>query len=68
LIGRGGGPLYAFTDTHDRIVGFVGIAVAGAGLTAVFYALLLVSLPAVERQVFLDRMRGSFGRLSARLR
>jgi hypothetical protein len=60
--------LYAFTDTHIRIVGFIGIAVAGAVLTAVFYALLLVSLPSEERQVFLNRMRGSFGRLRARLR
>jgi O-antigen/teichoic acid export membrane protein len=68
LVGRGGGPLYAFTDTHIRIVGFIGVVVAGAALTAVFYALLLVSLPAEERQVFLDRMRGSFGRLRARLR
>jgi hypothetical protein len=68
LVGRGGGPLYAFTDTHIRIVGFIGIAVAGAVLTAVFYALLLVSLPSEERQVFLNRMRGSFGRLRARLR
>jgi len=60
--------LYAFTDTHIRIVGFIGVAVTGAALTAVFYVLLLVSLPAEERQVFLGRMRGSFGRLRARLR
>jgi O-antigen/teichoic acid export membrane protein len=65
-VGRGGGPLYAFTDSHIRIVGFIGIAVAGAALTVVFYALLLVSLPAGERRVFLDRIRATFGRVAAR--
>ena len=68
FVGRGGGPLYAFTDMHNRVVGLLGVAVAGAALTAVFFALLLVSLPRGERRVLLDRMQGSFGRLRARLR
>lgn len=65
-VGRGGGPLYAFTDSHVRIVGFVGVAVAGAALTAAFYVVLLFTLPATERQVLAGRIGGMFSRLTAR--
>ena len=61
-VGRGGGPLYSFTDTHSRIVGFVAVVVTGAALMVVFYAFLLVSLPADQRQLFLGRLRGAVGR------
>ncbi len=67
VVGRGGGPLYAFTDTHTRVVGFAGVVVAGAALVVVFYALLLVSLPAEQRQPLVARIRGSLGRVRARL-
>jgi hypothetical protein len=33
----------------------------------VFYAFLLVSLPADERQLFLGRLRGALGRIRTRL-
>jgi O-antigen/teichoic acid export membrane protein len=65
--GRGGGPLYSFTDGHTRIVAFVGVVVTGAALMVVFYAFLLVSLPADERQLFLGRLRGALGRVRTRL-
>ena len=67
LVGRAGGPLYFFVDEHARIVGFVGVVVAGAALMVVFYALLLVSLPGQERRVALGRVRGVRGRVLARL-
>jgi O-antigen/teichoic acid export membrane protein len=67
LVGRVGGPLYAFVDGHIRIVGFVGVVVAGAALMVVFYAFLLVSLPGRERRVALGRVRGVRGRVLARL-
>ena len=56
-MGRGGGPLYVFTDTHGRIVGLAAVAAAGTVVVAVFYAFLLVSLPADQRQRFLERPR-----------
>ena len=67
LVGRAGGPLYLFVDEHARIVGFVGVVVAGVALMAVFYALLLVALPGRERRVALGRVRGVRGRALARL-
>jgi len=67
LVGRGGGPLYAFVDEHIRIVGFVGVIVAGTVLMVVFYAFLFVSLPGQERRVALGRVRGVRGRVLARL-
>ena len=67
VVGRGDGPLYAFTDAHSRIVGFVGVVVAGAVLMLVFYAFLLVSLPADERQLFFGRLHGALGRVRTRL-
>jgi O-antigen/teichoic acid export membrane protein len=67
LVGRTGGPLYAFTDAHIRIVGFAGVVAAGTALMLVFYALLLVSLPGRERQVAIGRLRGATGRVLARL-
>jgi O-antigen/teichoic acid export membrane protein len=67
LVGRGGGPLYAFVDSHIRIVGFVGVVAAGVALMIVFYALLLATFPGQERQVVLGRVRGVTGRVVARL-
>jgi O-antigen/teichoic acid export membrane protein len=67
LVGRAGGPLYVFVEQHARIVGFVGVVVAGTALMLVFYALLLVSLPGQERRVALGRVRGVRGRVLARL-
>jgi len=67
LVGRGGGPLYAFVDGHIRIVGFVGVVAAGVALMLVFYAFLLVSLPGRERRVAIGRVRGGAGRVLARL-
>jgi hypothetical protein len=65
--GRGGGPLYSFTDGHTRLVGFVGVVVTGAALMVVFYAFLLVSMPADERQLFLGRLRDVLDRVRTRL-
>jgi hypothetical protein len=67
LVGREGGPLFAFVDGHIRIVGFVGVVVAGVALMVVFYAFLLVSLPGQERRVAFGRVRGGAGRVLARL-
>lgn len=66
VLGRAGGPLLAFTETHGRVVGLTAVAGAGITLMIVFYALLLVSLPPVQRQQLLARCRVSWGRLSAR--
>ena len=66
VIGRGGGPLYVFTGTHGRIVGLAAVAAAGTVVVAVFYALLLVSLPADQRQRLLARSRTWVGGLRAR--
>ncbi len=65
-LGRGGGPLFVFTDTHGRIVGLTAVAAAGVALMVVFYTLLLVSLPSVQRQRLLVRFRASLGRPTAR--
>jgi O-antigen/teichoic acid export membrane protein len=67
VVGRRGGPLYAFTDSHIRIVGFVGVVVAGVALAIVFYALLLVALPSGQRRVVLARVRGSVAQLRGAL-
>ena len=45
VVGRGRRPAVRLVDTHGRIVGFVGVVVAGVALMVVFYAFLLVSLP-----------------------
>jgi O-antigen/teichoic acid export membrane protein len=66
VLGRAGGPLLTFTETHGRVVGLTAVAGAGITLMIVFYALLLVSLPPVQRQQLLARFRVSWGRLSAR--
>jgi hypothetical protein len=57
----------AFVEGHIRIVGFVGVVVAGTALMFVFYAFLLVSLPGQERRVAVRRARGGAGRVLARL-
>jgi O-antigen/teichoic acid export membrane protein len=67
VLGRSGGPLYVFTDTHGRILGLIGVAAAGIVLMIVFYAVLLVSLPSVERRQVLARCQVSLGRIAARL-
>ena len=64
VVGRGGGPLYVFTDTHGRIVGLAAVAAAGTVVVAVFYALLLVSLPADQRHRLFARSRTWVGRAS----
>ena len=38
LIGRGGGPLYAFIAAHGRILGLTVVAAAGVVLMVVFYS------------------------------
>jgi O-antigen/teichoic acid export membrane protein len=68
VIGRGGGPLYVFTDTHGRLLGLVAVGAAGIALLIVFYALLLFFLPPAQRQQFLARGRGMAGRLTGRRR
>ena len=67
VLGRGGGPLFAFTDTHGRVAGLTAVGVAGVALLAVFYALLLVSLPSVQRHRLVARVRVSADRVTARL-
>jgi O-antigen/teichoic acid export membrane protein len=66
VVGRGGGPLYAFTGDHGRILGLIAVGAAGVGLMIVFYALLLLCAPAAQRQDLLARSRNSVGRLAAR--
>ena len=59
VLGRAGGPLYVFADTHGRVLGLTAVAGAAIALFAVFYALLLVSLPPVQRRQLLTRSRSS---------
>jgi O-antigen/teichoic acid export membrane protein len=66
-IGRGGGPLYAATRDHGRITGLSLVAAAGIVLLAVFYGLLLICLPALQRQDLWSRSRTAMGRFTARL-
>ena len=66
LIGRGGGPLYAFIDAHGRILGLAVVAAAGIGLMIVFYALLVPFLPPAQRQQVYARGRVSVGRYAGR--
>ncbi len=65
-LGRGGGPLYAFTYTHGRFEGLAVVGAAGIAVLAVFYGVLLASMPAVERKPLLARSRVWLGRLRAR--
>jgi O-antigen/teichoic acid export membrane protein len=65
-VGRGGGPLYVFTETHGRIAGLTAVAGAGLGLLIVFYALLLVCLPSGQRQQVVARSRVVVSRLAGR--
>jgi O-antigen/teichoic acid export membrane protein len=67
-VGRGGGPLYVFTDTHGRLVGLLAVGAAGIAILIVFYALLLPFLPPAQRQQVLARGRGIAGRLTGRSR
>ncbi len=62
-LGRAGGPLYAFTDTHGRLAGLVVVGVAGAALLAFFYAVLLVSMPADQRRPLVARTRAVLAHL-----
>jgi O-antigen/teichoic acid export membrane protein len=66
-LGRGGGPLFAFTDGHGRIAGLAVVGTAGLLVLAVFYGVLLASMPAVQRRPFLARSRVWLGRLRARI-
>jgi O-antigen/teichoic acid export membrane protein len=65
-LGRGGGPLYAFVDTHGRILGLTAVALAGIALVVVFYAVLFVCIPPFQRQQVLARSRIWLGRFAAR--
>jgi O-antigen/teichoic acid export membrane protein len=65
-LGRGGGPLLSFTYAHGRIAGLAVVGVAGLVVLAVFYVVLLASMPAVERKPLLARSRVWLGRLRAR--
>jgi O-antigen/teichoic acid export membrane protein len=66
-LGRGGGPLYVFADTHGRLVGLIAVAAAGTALMVVFYAVLVVTLPGEQRQQLLSQFRTSLGRVAALL-
>jgi hypothetical protein len=66
-LGRGGGPLFAFTDGHGRIAGLAVVGTAGLLVLAVFYGVLLGSMPAVQRRPLLARSRVWLGQLRARI-
>ena len=66
-LGRGGGPLFAFTDGHGRIAGLAVVGTAGLLVLAVFYGVLLASMPPVQRRPLLARSRVWLGRLRARI-
>lgn len=66
FLGRSDGPLYTFTDTHGRVAGLAVVGIAGLALLGVFYAVLLVTMPAIQRKPLLDRARVWLGRLGAR--
>lgn len=68
VVGRGGGPLYVFTDTHGRLISLVLVGAAGLGILIVFYALLLPFLPPPQRQQFLARGGAIVGRVTGRRR
>jgi O-antigen/teichoic acid export membrane protein len=63
VLGRPGGPLFVFTDTHGRVAGLALVAVAGLALMGVFYAILLASMPSAQRGPLLARSRVWLGRL-----
>lgn len=67
VVGRGGGPLYVFADTHGRLVGLIVVGAAGAALMLVFYAVLFVSLPGEQRHQLVAQFRTSLGRVAALL-
>lgn len=66
VLGHGGGPLFALTHSHGRIAGLAAVGLAGLVLLAVFYGVLLVSMPGVERRPLVARSRLWLGRLRAR--
>lgn len=66
VLGREGGPLFAFTGAHGRIAGLVVVGAAGLALVVVFYAVLLACIPALQRKDLLARTRVLLGRLWAR--
>jgi hypothetical protein len=66
VIGRGGGPLYAFIGANGRILGLTVVAAAGIALMIVFYALLVPFLPSAQRQQLFARGRGLAGRYASR--
>jgi pimeloyl-ACP methyl ester carboxylesterase len=63
VLGRPGGPLFVFADTHGRVAGLALVGVAGLALMGVFYAILLASMPAVQRRPLLARFKALLGRL-----
>jgi O-antigen/teichoic acid export membrane protein len=66
VLGRGGGPLFVFTDRHGRILGLTAVVAVGVALMIVFYALLLVCLPSTQRHDLIARSRASLGRFTTR--
>ena len=62
MVGRGGGPLYVFADTHGRMVGLIVVRRRGAALMVVFYAVLVATAPGEQRQQFVAQFRTSLGR------
>jgi O-antigen/teichoic acid export membrane protein len=66
VLGRGGGPLVAFTNAHGRIAGLAVVGAAGLVVLAVFYAVLVASMPTAERKPLLARVRVWLGRLRPR--
>jgi O-antigen/teichoic acid export membrane protein len=66
VLGRGGGPMFAFTDMHGRIAGLAVVGVAGLLVLAVFYGIVLAGMPAVQRRPLLARSRVWLGRFRDR--
>jgi O-antigen/teichoic acid export membrane protein len=66
VLGREGGPLFAFTGAHGRIAGLAVVGAAGLALMVVFYVVMLACMPAIQRKGLLARTRALLGRLWAR--
>jgi O-antigen/teichoic acid export membrane protein len=67
FLGRGGGPLFSFTDVHGRFAGLAVVGAAGLLVLVVFYGILVACMPAGQRRPLLARSRVRLGRLRARL-
>ena len=65
-LGRGGGPLFAFTGSHGRVAGLVMVGLSGLAVFGAFYAVLLACMPTVQRRELVARSRVWLSRLWAR--